>query len=146
MEAAADIRFDFDGALNLARRLWTFATEVDTLGSVRAQHAQVALSTWQGVFGTQFGERINAEITDLGAAAGELRTAANAWATAWALAMNEQNRRLFARRVTEIEDDRSVVDDVVGFFGGHDDLPPEPSELGVPQAPAFAATGSLVRY
>ena len=144
--AAADVRFDFDGSLALARRLWRFAEELDDLGTSRRGHAEQALTTFVGMYAREFAQRISGEVHDLGVAAGELRAAAGAWAQAWAAAINEQNRRLFARECDRIEDDRSLFDDIKGFFGGHDDLPPQPHELAVPQPPYFAATGSFVRY
>jgi hypothetical protein len=144
--AAADVRFDFDGSLALARRLWRFADELQDLGTGRGNQAEHALTTFTGVYARQFAQRISDEVRDLGVGANELRAAAAAWAQAWASAINEQNRRLFARECDRIESDRSLLDDVKGFFGGHDDLPPQPGELGVPQPPHFAATGSFVRY
>ena len=143
---AADVRFDWEASLPLARRLWGFADELDELAARRDTEAGKALTTWSGVYANEFGRRISDEVHDLGMAAGELRAAAQAWARAWALAINEQNRRLFARQCRRVERRRSLVDNVVGFFGGHDDLPPQPGELGVPQPPYFAATGSFVRY
>ena len=144
--AAADVRFDFDGSLSLARRLWRFAGELDDLGTSRSGQAQQTLTSFRGVYAEQFAQRISDEVQDLGTAAGELRSAATAWAQAWAAAINEQNRRLFARECDRVESDRDLIDDVKGFFGGHDDLPPQPGELGAPQPPYFAATGSFVRY
>jgi hypothetical protein len=144
--AAADVRFDFDGSLAVARRMWRFADELDALGAARRDEGEHALTTFTGVYGRQFADRVSSEVHDLGLAAHELRTAAGAWAQAWAHAINEQNRRLFARACERIERDRSLVDSVKGFFGGHHDLPPQPRQLGVPRPPHFAATGSFVRY
>ena len=144
--AAADVRFDFDGSLALARRLWRFADALDELGRARGEQGALALTTFTGVYGREFAERLSAEVQELGVAARELRAAADAWAQAWAHAVNEQNRRLFARECDRIERDRSLLDDVMGFLGGHHDLPRQPPELGAPRPPHFAATGSLVRY
>ena len=144
--AATDVRFDFDGSLGLARRLWRFADELDELGSNRRNQAEQALTTFTGVYGREFAQRISDEVHDLERAAVELRIAASAWAQAWARAINEQNRRLFARECERIERKRSLLDDVTGFFSGHHDLPSQPRERGVPQPPHFAATGSFVRY
>lgn len=144
--AASDVRFDFGGSLDLARRLWGLADSLDTLANDRALRAREALVGWEGRFGIEFGERVTVDVTDLQRVALDLRGAAQGWAASWATAMNEQNRRRFAREVTRIEGDRSLVDNVVGFFAGHDDLPPEPREVSVPQAPSFAATGSFVHY
>jgi hypothetical protein len=144
--AAADVRFDWDGSLTLARRLHALGDQLDELARTRATTAGNALSTWSGEFGTQFADRVNIEASDLARVGAELRGAAGGWAAAWAMAINEQNRRLFARRVQQVEDDRNLLDDIGGFFGGHDDLPPEPSELPVPSPPYYSATGSFVRY
>lgn len=144
--AAANVRFDFDGSLALARRLWRFADELDSVRTARHVAAQQALSTFTGRYGREFEQRLADEVHDLAVAAGELRGAAGAWAQAWSSAINEQNRRLFARECDRVERDRSLADRVVGFFGGHHDLPPQPRQLGVPRPPHFAATGSFARY
>jgi hypothetical protein len=144
--AAIDVRFDFDGSLALARRLWRYADELQQLGIDRRDHAGHALTTFTGVYGREFAQRVADEARDLDRAAVELRAVASAWADAWARAINEQNRRLFARECDRIESRRSLVDNVKGFFSGHDDLPSQPRERGVPGPPHFAATGSFVRY
>jgi hypothetical protein len=144
--AASDVRFDFTGSLDVARRLWTLAQGLGDLADDRSVAAADALASWQGRFGVEFAERITTEVGDLQRVALDLRGAAQGWAISWTNAMNEQNRRRYARAVERVEDDRGIVDGVVGFFAGHDDLPPEPRELTVPEAPSFAATGAFVRY
>ena len=54
----------------------------------------------------------------------DLRGAAMGWAEAWANALNQQNRRLYARAVHRTKESRSWTDNVGGFLFGHDDLPP----------------------
>jgi hypothetical protein len=144
--AAQDVRFDFDGSLQLARRLWQLADQVDQFTSTRVALANDALAEWLGPFGTQFGERITTEYNDLGTGSRQLRTDATGWATCWAQAINEQNRRLRSREVQRVENDRSTLDSVVGFITGHDDLPPEPPEYSPPTPPSFNPTGTFVRY
>lgn len=144
--AAADVKFDFDGSLSLARRLWRFAGELDDLAGARLSEAEQALTTFTGTFADEFAHRVTHEVRDLGVASDELRALANAWAQAWASAINEQNRRLFARECDRIESRRDLVDHFRGFFGGHHDLPPQPRECGVPRPPHFPATGSFVRF
>lgn len=144
--AATDVRFDFDGSLDVARRLWALAGQLDELAAGRRARAEQALATFTGTCAGRFAERIGEEVGQLGTASAELRAVAEAWAEAWASAINEQNRRLFARECARIERSRSLLDDVKGFFTGHDDLPPQPRSLGTPQPPAFAPTGSFVRY
>jgi hypothetical protein len=146
LSAAADVRFDYVGSLQLARRLWTLAGDVDTIRSRRVSLAEAALTDWLGQYGTQFAERINSENTQASTIATELRTAAEQWAIRWAEAMNEQNNINYAREVERIKDDRSGWDNFVGGVFGHDDLPPEPPAIDVPTSPSFYATGSLTRY
>lgn len=146
MDAATDVRFDFEGSLNLARRLWALADEVDTLMANRVSLARAALSTWLGVYGTQFAGRIETEATSSTGIANELRGAATGWATCWQQAMDEQNRVLYAREVKQVEDERSGWDSFWGGLTGHDDLPDQPSPVATPSAPGFHATASLARY
>lgn len=146
MEAAADVQFDFDGALQLARRLVGLADQIDTMMSARVTDASFALETWLGTFGTQFAERINTENTDIATISSDLRTSADGWAVCWKEAMDEQNRRLYAREVKRVEDNRSGWDSFWGGMFGHDDLPSQPSPVAVPSGPGYAPTGSFVRY
>lgn len=146
MTAAADVRFDYVASLQLARRLWTLAGDLDTIRGRRVSLAESALTDWLGAYGTQFGERIGSEDVQAATIANELRTAAEQWAIRWAEAMNEQNNINYAREVERIKDDRSGWDNFVGGMFGHDDLPPEPPSIDVPSAPSFYATGTLTRY
>lgn len=146
LEAAPDVRFDFTGSLALARQLWQFAEELEELATCRNDAAAEALTTWQGTYGEEFVERITTEVVDLGTAAAHLQAGAQGWAHCWASAMNQQNRILHAREVLRVQNDRSGWDSFWGGIVGHGDLPPEPSELSVPQPPYFVATGRLVTY
>jgi len=146
LDAANDVRFDYVGSLQLARRLWALGDQVDELMSNRIGHAQTALTDWLGAYGTQFAERIDSESMQTAAIAGELRFAAEQWAVRWAEAMNEQNSINHAREIKRVEGDRNVLDEVSGFFFGHDDLPTSPLTIGIPAAPNFYATGTLTRY
>ena len=146
MTAAADVRFDYVGSLQLARRLWALAGDVDTIRGRRVSLAEAALTDWLGAYGTQFAERINSENAQASTIANELRTAAEQWAIRWAEAMNEQNNINHARETERIEDERSGWDNFVGGMFGHDDLPPSPPSIDVPSAPSFYATGTLTRY
>jgi hypothetical protein len=146
MEAAADVRFDYVGSLQLARRLWALADDVDAVRNKRVALGGAALTDWLGAYGTQFADRINLENVQAATIANEMRTAAEQWAVRWAEAMNEQNHINLAREIKHIEDDRSGWDNFTGFFGGHDDLPSAPGAIPVPTAPSFTATGTLTRY
>jgi len=146
MDAADDIRFDYVASLQLARRLWSLADTLNELRINRHDKAAAALSDWLGAYGTQFGQRIDAENQTAFGIANDLYLAAEQWAARWAEAMNEQNSINFAREVKRVEDDRNLAEDIWGGIVGHDDLPPEPPTIDVPKSPGFYATGSLTRY
>lgn len=141
-----DVRFDYDGSLELARRLWQLAEELDVLLGERGRWASHALVDWAGPLGVEFADRTDTETVDLARIAGELRAAAERWAQAWAAALNQQNRRLFARACDVVRSRRSTVSKVTGWFTGHDDLPPEPRWRTTPAAPRFLPTGTFARY
>lgn len=146
MDAGPDVRFDFANSLVLARRLWALAAQIDTMMGARRTLAADALTTWLGVYGTQFAGRVNTEGADVARISADLRASATGWAMCWQQAMDQQNRVLYAREVNRVESERSVLDSIGGFFVGHDDLPSAPAAVGVPAAPGFAPTATLVRY
>lgn len=142
----SDVRFDYDGSLDLARRLWQLADRLDALGADRHRWAVDALVDWTGPLGGEFAGRVDTEVVDLARVSGELRAAADGWAQAWAGALNQQNWRLFARACDVVRSRRSTGDKIIGFFTGHDDLPAEPYTRATPTAPRFLATGTFARY
>lgn len=146
MDAAQDVAFDFDGSLELARSLWRLADDVGTLLSSRAASATTALTNWAGRYADDFVDRAETEQSTGTTLAQMLRADASGWAQAWAAAMDEQNRILHARESKRIEDDRGLLDQIGGFFTGHDDLPSMPEPASVPQPPSFFPTRSFVRY
>ena len=146
MDAAASIRFDFHGSLELARSLWRLADDVGELLSSRSALASTAVTGWTGRYGTEFVERADAEQSTGSALSEQLRNDAHGWAMAWTAAMDEQNRILYARAVKRVENDRSTLDKIGGFFTGHDDLPPMPQPAAVPQPPYFFPTRAFARY
>jgi hypothetical protein len=141
-----DVRFDYDGSLDVARRLWQLADTLEGLAGERRRWAIEALVEWEGRFATEYAGRLDVELGDVGRHATDLRGAALGWAQAWASAINQQNRRLHARAVWRAEQDRSVLDSVGGFFFGHDDIPPDPRPRAVPSAPQFSPTGGFAQY
>jgi hypothetical protein len=146
LSVAADVRFDFEGSLRLARRLYALGQEIDELMSNRVTWSATALQDWLGPFGVEFSGRIDSEKTQASAIALQLREGARQWAVRWAEAMNEQNSILLAREIKHIEDNRSGWDNFTGGLFGHNDLPPNPPTIDVPSEPNFFATGSLTRY
>jgi hypothetical protein len=137
-----DVRFDFEGSLQLARRLWAYADELETAKGTRRDQVLAALRTWRGPYGDQFRDRATDEYTSLAAIIAGLRTEADQWAGAWKQAMDEQNRRLYARRVDQMKEDRSTLDKVGDFFTGFD-YPPEPAPVAKPGPAGFHATACL---
>jgi hypothetical protein len=66
-------------------------------------------------------------------------------ATMWKHAMEEENRRLYARHVDDMKNNRSVLDTIGDWFTGFH-YPPEPAAVPLPQPPAFTPTAQLVHY
>lgn len=141
-----DVRFDYDGSIAMARRLWQLAERLQTLSSERLSWAEEALVHWQGPKADEFADRINTEIGDLDRGEQEVRSGAVLWAEAWARAINVQNRRLWAREAHRRKQERSFWQKSVDHFNGFDDFPPDPPEYGPPQPPHFTPPGGIVTY
>ena len=108
---STDVKFDFDGALPLARKLWQLADDIRTLKTGRASLATTALTTWKGKFADDFTQWQSDEESALDTCETQLRSAAEAWGESYAKAVNEQNMVLYTRKVAEIkkaQDDRKM--------------------------------------
>lgn len=138
----ADVRFDFEGSLRLARSLWAYADELEAAKGIRRTDADDALRSWRGPYGDEFRERTEEELQTIGALIAGLRSDADAWARAWKDAMDEQNRRLHARRVDALKAERSMLEKAGDFFTGFD-YPPEPPPVPKPAPAMFHATSCL---
>lgn len=138
----ADVRFDFEGSLRLARSLWAYADELEAAKGVRRTDADGALRSWKGPYGDEFRERTDEEQQTIRALIAGLRSDADAWAGAWKAAMDEQNRRLYARRVDALKAERSKLEKVGDFLTGFD-YPPEPPPVPKPAPAMFHATACL---
>ena len=143
---SAAVVFDFDGSLQVARLSWQAADELDRLRGERSTLAVDALTDWSGAYGVEFAGRIDDETLSASHLAEQLRGEANGWALEWTKAMDQENYNRYQDACDRAHDDRSVVDSVVGFFTGHDDLPPTPARAGQPQPPSFAATRTFADY
>lgn len=135
----SDVRFDFDGSLRLARSLWAYAEELDAGRGDRRDDAATALRSWRGRFGEEFRDRANDEQSALATIVAALRTEADSWAAAWKAATDEQNRRLYARRVEQMKEERSFLEKAGDYFTGFD-YPPPPPPVPKPAPPGFYAT------
>lgn len=139
---ATDVRFDYDGALRLARALWAYAEDLQSEKVARRSEAMDALRTWRGPYGDQFRDRVGDEQTSIASLVAALKTEADLWASAWKQAMDEQNRRLYARKVEQIKEERSRLEKIGDFFTGFD-YPPEPAPVPKPGPGMFYATTCL---
>lgn len=139
---SSDVRFDYEGALRLARTLWSFAEDLESERTSRRSEAMDALRTWRGPFGDQFRDRVADEQTSLASLIAALKSEADLWASAWKEAMDEQNRRLYARRVEAMKEERSRLEKLGDFFTGFD-YPPAPAPVPKPGPAMFHATTCL---
>ena len=140
-----DLKFDYQGALALARQLNALADEVTRAATKRQQLANTAKEDFIGAYADQFASRMTVEQANFKAVAQGLRNDAMAVATMWKQAMDEENRRLYARHVDDVKSHRSVLESIGDWFTGFH-YPPAPAAVAVPQPPAFAPTATLVHY
>jgi hypothetical protein len=143
VHADKDVQFDWDGSLELARKLWSFADDLSTAKPARKTDAETALRQWKGRFGDEFTTRADHEQTSFTSVITGLRNEAKQWAQAWKLAMDQQNRVLRARAVDKHNHDKSFLDKVGDFFGGDDNIPPEPTPVPLPAPPSFPKTAGF---
>jgi hypothetical protein len=113
---------------------------------VRRDHAGTALTDWSGEYATEFVQRANDEQQTGTTIVSQLRSEAEAWAVEWKHAMDQENWNRYQAKVKQVERDRSLLDDIGGFFFGHDDLPPTPAEAAVPTSPGFWPTRDFAHY
>ncbi len=142
------VRFDFEGSLAHARQLWALADRLEAERLARKADADLASASWRGKYGDQFRSLIESEQVDFLRVVGALREEAQAWATAWRDAMNEQNRRNRARQVDVVRAGRGLGEQFVDVFVG-DDSDAEVARVllaTTPVAPTFAPTCEEVRY
>jgi hypothetical protein len=143
---ARTVAFDFDGALQLARLSWQSADELDRLRCERGGQAAAALTGWAGSYGVEFVRRVDTETQTALVLAEKLRAEATGWAEEWKQAMDQENWNRYQAACDRVRAGRSFVDDVVGFFGGHDDLPDTPAAAARPAPPSFTPTRTVADY
>ena len=140
-----DLKFDYTGALALARQLNSLADAVAAAATKRQGLADTAKKDFIGAYADQFGSRMTVEQTNFKAVVKGLRADAMDLATMWKNAMDEENRRLYGRHVDDVKSHRSVLQDIGDWFTGFH-YPPAPAAVPVPQPPAFKPTAELVHY
>jgi hypothetical protein len=137
-----NVRFDFDGALVLAQRLWALGSRIDDTVSARAAAAQTAEQEWHGAYATQFDDRINQSTSEGSQLAASASGLAKLFAEAWAHAATQQRWNDRATWIQNKENNKSAWDDATGWVFG-DDIDkntPNPPDVDVPGPPDFAAT------
>jgi hypothetical protein len=90
-ELPVGVHFDFDGALELARRLIELAQVWGAALEQRRVAAEAALATWTGPAGSDFGVRVASETHDGRVVCRAMRDEAHRWAQAWAEALDDGN-------------------------------------------------------
>jgi len=138
-DVAADVVFDFDGALRMARDLWSLAASLSTMMTNRESAATYASLDWVGPHQTDFASRMTTERANVDQAVTQLQNAANGWAYQWQQAMDQQNQVLMAREWDGREGDW-LNRHSFGIFGSGPERPPDPTPAGLPTAPDFAPT------
>lgn len=137
-----DVVFDFEGALSLARQLGTLADQVAALVRARQSLSDAARVGFLGRHADDFVARVAVEVANGSNLAAHLRSDAEICAAAWKKAMDEENRRRYARHVDDIRRQRSigqtVWDDLFGWK-----YPPAPEPVPLPRPPLFAPTAEL---
>lgn len=149
-QANERVRFDFSGSLLLAKRLWSLADDLASEDADRAGDAELALAKWRGALATEFAERRATEASNRDVADAALRADARQWAQNWAEAMNEQNRRNRAAKVTELRDARSgwakFSDKYLWTEDDSDERVGAADTVSVPIPPSFEATATEQRF
>lgn len=123
VDGAVGVRFDFDGALDLARVLSGLAGSWEAGFERRRESADQALAAWTGPAAAELAARMAFEAAASHDVVESLRAEASAWAGAWARATDEANRQ------------RWLADLGVGVVA------PEPPPVPVPRGPSFAPVG-----
>lgn len=140
-----DVDFDFQGALHLARRLRDLADRVETLARSRQCLVGDAVAGFAGAHADEFARRAQTDAEEAAKLAGRLRQDADLCATTWKGAMDEENRRRWARHVDSLRNHRNLGERIWDGAAGRK-FPPEPQGVAQPQPPSYAPTAELARY
>lgn len=143
---AADVDFDYQAALDLARRLRDLADRVETLARSRQGLGGNALLGFAGAHAGEFARRAEGDAASGAALVERLRQDADLCAATWKAAMDDENLRRYARHVESLLKHRSLAERLWDGAFGHNGFPPEPHPVPRPQPPAYAPTAELMAY
>jgi len=141
----ADVVFDLDGALQLARTLYNLSIWLEGALNDRSGAADEASRAWRGPQRDQFRLQAAADDDEARRLAASLHGASIDWAQAWADAMTEQNRRSRERRGAELAVERSWAEHALDVVSGHDpaDRLPMAEQVPRPHSPDYLPTACL---
>lgn len=131
--SGGQVDFDFDGSLRLARKLWRAAEALEHEDSQREKDFATAKTKWRGKHGDDFVGRRDAERSDASRVVAALRQDAHRWATAWAGAMDQQNKN---NRIAAVETERARRSSERGKLEKLGDLSPFSSDDSLQEAEA----------
>ena len=143
------VRFDFEGSLVLARKLWALGDHLNRVRASRCAEADLAGNLWRGRYADEFRSRMGDEAISSENLAGALHDEAKGWATCWKRAMDEQNRRNRAKKVDAVRASRPWAERYIldAIVGDDSDRQVRAAPLAaVPQPPSFQATCTEKRY
>ena len=101
---SSTVVFNFDGALELARRLGALAEEVATAFSVYGAEADAAFAVWSGPHRDRAVDRVSKQRHSTTLTIRSLRSEADRWAQAWASAADDLRRERWVVAATRGQD------------------------------------------
>lgn len=96
--------FNFEGALELARRLAALADEFEATFTVYGAEADAAFAVWSGPHRDRAADRVAQQRRSSEAAIRSLRSEADRWAQAWASAVDDLRRERWVAAATRGQD------------------------------------------
>jgi hypothetical protein len=121
--------------------LWSLASNISEAQQARQHWAGVAEQEWQGIYASEFGQRMSVSRSNAFQVVAELQNVARKCAQSWASAAEQQHLNVWADRAQAAEDSRNLLtrtwDDM---FGDTTQLPPQPRSVEVPTPPWFEPT------
>jgi hypothetical protein len=138
------VRFDYDGALNLARALWQLSLKLQDTQNARSNAAAIATRQWQGAFQQEFVQNMNVSNNTAAGLVQSLQNAAKDFATAWQHTADQKRLCDRAQAIQQEKDSRNFVEGAWTWaFGDHADDAPKPPGVDLPQPPSFEPTANL---